>query len=77
MAQIHDDIQHQLKVIASGRSMIKKAEERLQTLLDQLKAQETGAPPPPEPPRPITEEELQAAVRALRKVGYVPKIKYR
>jgi hypothetical protein len=79
MAQIHDDIKHQLKVIAIGRSMIKKAEERLGKLLEALVAHDAGKPPAePEPSSlsPEREEELRQRVRRrLRELGYVPKYK--
>ena len=78
-----DKIKEELKLIARGRSlhrraelMIKGAEERLAGLIDELESEQPHDVEPA-PPTPMDEERRQDALRLLRGVGYVPKIKRR
>ena len=76
MGRFKQDLEHELRMIARGESMIRKARERIALMADATEDAGPSTPPAPEMSEAVRAE-CEAAVERVRKVmrapGYVPK----
>lgn len=73
MGLLHEQIKHELKLLADARSAMKRSEERLAGLVAELIRQTDDPTPPPAPVEPLSEPQRRHMLKRLRKLGFVPK----